>query len=254
MQPISVFSFKSRHLIRMKTTPWDSISNKSTVLLHQSFSSTTQKLSPASRGSDTTTHPSQSGAHFPCWVAACGQSPTPAHQPQCWKGQQPCNVKVKSQPQANPHSPVFGVWHSHVACHVAHLEGNCLPVSVDGERKLRHRVSRGTAQARRFGGRRLPPNLWHGGAFLHIGGCFSHVFHYGKEKKKKKTINKWIFRSCIPMWGLWPGVNPQSCPLFLLTQHPSMGSCANTEDEDVPAAKVSMVLWVKWGKRPEQAR
>lgn len=95
------FSFKSRHLIRMKTTPWDSISNKSAGLLHRSFSSINVKLS--SRGSDIATNPFQSSALFPhCGVLLHVARAAPAHQPQHGKHQQPSNVRAKSPPRQAP--------------------------------------------------------------------------------------------------------------------------------------------------------
>lgn len=97
-----------------------------------------------------------------------------------------------------PSSPVFGVWHHHVACHVAHLEWYRFPVPVDGERKLRQGVSRCTTQPGGLWGRRLPPDLRNRGAFLHVGRCFSHVFHYKKIRKKEKEKQQVSRHSVVP--------------------------------------------------------
>lgn len=109
-----------------------------------------------------------------------------------------------------PSLPVLRVSRGQTPGDVAHLEGDVLPVSVEGAGLWWQGVWGPGPQPRGFGRRRFPADLWHWGAFLHIGCGFSHVLHCNEEDNNSalKVHRGWIsgksngiFETCM-RWAL----------------------------------------------------
>lgn len=213
----------------MKTTPWDSVSNRSAGKLYRSFSSITQKLSCASCGSDTTSHP----CTLPKVVLSALTGllrvarAAPAHQPQRGNRHQPFNVEVKSQARQPPFTCFRGLT---LSCCVSRStswgELSSCPCGwrARAATPAQPRHSPGAGTRAEASPTRSPTR---GSLSSHRGWLLSCI-SLRKREKEMETINKLIFRGCTPVWVLWTGVNPQRCPFISAhqaSQHGKLCKC-----------------------------